>query len=142
RRLSAKQRDLAKALTRHPELAKGADFQSYSPQQRHLIANVAYQALRFHARKTGRKSSVAQKSLALLRIIQRTPPPAQPVKVRQPVPPEDGHDTKEWTLGVGRRGGLNFVDLSFRMAYHALLDPPAGFLKGAGIQGFGIDLRL
>lgn len=141
-RLSRQQRALAKSLMHDPELVKSAQFQAYTPQQRHLIADVAYQALRFRVRKQPRNSVNAQKSLALLRVIQKNPAPAQPVQVKQPVAPENGHDTKAWTLGLGRRNGLNFMDLSFRMTYHDLLDPPAGFLRGAGIQGFGIDLRL
>lgn len=133
--------EMAEALTTNPALATSRRFLSHPPKRRNLIARVAYSALRFHSRHGPRDKAIARAGFELLQVIQNTPaatvPPA-PV----PAPPESGHGTQMLSAGGGARAGLGFVSLGYRLTYHDVLDPAAGFLRGAGIQGLGVYLRL
>lgn len=140
-RLSADERDLAAALRDDPSRARGAVFQAYAPARRHRIAQVAYQALRLRHREGERDPEVAGKSLALLRVIQRNAaPPAEAFS--PPAAPESGHGTQMAHLGAGRQDGHDFLSFGYRLTYHDLFDPLAGFLPGAAIEGLNINLRL
>jgi hypothetical protein len=57
----------------------------------------------------------------------------------QPPLPEEGHDAGRMTAGAGVREDRFFLELSWRPAYHDLLDADEGFTKGAQINF--IDLR-
>jgi hypothetical protein len=46
-----------------------------------------------------------------------------------------------FSLGFGRRDGLNYTDLSFRASYHDLLDRQDGYLRGAGISLAELTVR-
>ncbi|HET7766852.1 MAG TPA: DUF4105 domain-containing protein [Burkholderiales bacterium] len=61
-----------------------------------------------------------------------------------PVPevrPDQGHGTSRLTLGGGRRDGLNFLELRARPVYQDLMDPDAGYVRGAQIEFFDFALR-
>lgn len=54
-----------------------------------------------------------------------------------PVPgiaPQDGHRTGRVDLDLGRRDGRSFWRLGWRSSYHELLDPEAGYTRGAQIE--------
>jgi hypothetical protein len=57
----------------------------------------------------------------------------------QPPLPEEGHDAGRMTAGAGARENRFFLELSWRPAYHDLLDADEGFTKGAQINF--IDVR-
>jgi len=140
-RLDANERALAAALRDDPARVDTPAFKAYPPPRRHLMAQVAYQALRLRNREGARDPGVARKSLALLRVVQRNPaPPPQPVP--EPAPPERGHGTQTVNLGVGRQDGRDFLAFGYRLTYHDLFDPLAGFLPGAAIEGLDVQLRL
>lgn len=139
--LTAEARHLAAALRDDPSLAAGERFQAYPPQQRHRIAQVAYQALRLRHREGERDPDVARKSLALLRVVQRNAaPPFEPLT--PPAAPETGHATQLAHIGAGRQDGRDFLSFGYRLTYHDLFDPLTGFLPGAAIEGLDIDLRI
>lgn len=131
---------LAQSLTRHPQRLDSPAFERLAPRRRHLVAQVAYQAARVRGRKQQRNEKSAGTSLALLRAVQRNPAPA-PEPVAVPAPPEDGHDTHLLSLAGGAIDGAGYGEFGFRMTYHDVLDPPAGYLTGAGIEGFNLKLR-
>jgi hypothetical protein len=68
-----------------------------------------------------------------------SPPPEPAVRDDQ------GHDTFRLSLGGGRTevggSGRNFSQLTFRPAYHDLLDPPEGYRPGAQLQFLRLDAR-
>ncbi|GAB3674452.1 Lnb N-terminal periplasmic domain-containing protein [Salinisphaera aquimarina] len=129
----------ARTLMTDPEQARSAGFQAYAPMRRHLIAQVAYQALRLRHRKGARDASAARNGLALLRVVQRNPAPPSDA-VPEPPAPERGHDTQMASIGAGSQDGAAFAEFGYRLTYHDILDPLSGFLPGAGIEG--LDLRL
>ncbi len=50
-----------------------------------------------------------------------------------PKPPEEGHFSSRFSLGVGVRGDDIFQEVRFRPAYHNLTDPDDGYLEGSHI---------
>ena len=74
-------------------------------------------------------------------LAERARLPVLPVRQPpRPIPPEAGHDTARLDLWVGRRDGQSAWRLGWRPAYHELMDPEAGFQRGAQIQFFSLDL--
>lgn len=55
---------------------------------------------------------------------------------------DQGHDTFRVSLGAGQMGDQEFTRLTFRPAYHDVLDPPAGYRTGAQLQFLRLDARL
>lgn len=137
--LSRDERRRARRLLENPALAQSDDFLAYTPEKRHLMARVAWRALRFNQRKKERSEAAAARSMALLRIMQANA--AQAVTVPEPVSPESGHGSQMISLGGGQLGSQDFGELHYRMTYHDLLDNPPGFLRGAQIEGLDVHLR-
>ncbi|MCK4739249.1 MAG: DUF4105 domain-containing protein, partial [Deltaproteobacteria bacterium] len=62
--------------------------------------------------------------------------------VTPPTDPILGHPVKKFSIGIGAKNNLAFTELKFRPAYHELLDPPEGFIKGSQIKVYSLDLRI
>lgn len=58
-----------------------------------------------------------------------------------PFDPLDGHRTRRVAIGGGSKDGSYFNELKYRPAYHELLDPDDGFIKGSQIEFFDMTLR-
>ncbi len=60
--------------------------------------------------------------------------------------PDKGHASQRAEVGVGhsdnQAGGLNFVSLGWRAAYHDLLDPQAGYRHNSRLEVFDVQARL
>ena len=54
--------------------------------------------------------------------------------VPEPAQPEEGHNSAKLSIGGGARHDRVFTEFSWRPAYHDLLDPEAGYTKGAQIN--------
>jgi len=50
-----------------------------------------------------------------------------------PTPPEDGHLSSRFSLGLGLQGDILFQELRLRPAYHSLTDPDDGYVEGSQI---------
>lgn len=138
--LSAGERSAARRLMADPSRAAQPWFQERDEPRRHLIAKVAYQALRLEHREGPRDADAAGRSFRLLQIVQRNEAPGGVTPPPEPPAPESGHDTEMATVGGGVRDREGFVEFGYRLTYHDVLDPVTGFLRGAGIEG--LDLRL
>ena len=57
------------------------------------------------------------------------------------VRPDQGHESARAALGIGARDGRLFQSLRLRPGYHQLLDPEAGYLRGAEIDFLDLELR-
>ncbi|MCH2556200.1 MAG: DUF4105 domain-containing protein [Alcanivorax sp.] len=139
-RLDDRERALARALADDPSVAERADFQAYAPGRQALMAHTAYRYVRFVNRKARRSEDVAGRSFALLSLMNRLPPVADPAPAER-VPPEQGHGSQMLAAAGGQRGSDDFGEFTYRLTYHDLLDNNRGFLSGAQIQGLGITLR-
>ncbi len=62
-------------------------------------------------------------------------------KIPTPFDPLGGHLTRRLALGTGMKDGSHFQEVKYRPAYHELLDPDDGFVKGSQIEFFDFALR-
>ena len=139
-RLPVEARRLARRLAEDPGLADTDEFRSYPPQTQRLMAQTAYEYLRFMHRKRERDADVARRGLALLRLANSLPAPEAVVPV-EPEAPELGHATKLAALAYGQREGDEFAEVQFRYTYHDWFDNSMGFLRGAQIEALNVRLR-
>lgn len=67
---------------------------------------------------------------------------AQETKVPEPnARPDQGHGSSRVTVGVGRKDGINYQELSARATYHDIMDSDQGYIRGAQIEFFSLGLR-
>lgn len=138
--LSVAQQKLVKQLMQEPARAQSSAFLAYDEAQRHRMALLAYQVLRFQHRKGDRDPEVAARSLALLKVVHANNYQGEYAS-QQPLPPEDGHGTQMLSLGGGQQGSSDFGGLGYRFTYHDLIDRNTGFLRGAQIEGIDLKFR-
>ncbi len=67
-------------------------------------------------------------------------PPA-PEPPRPAVRPDEGHGSLRLSIGGGTTAGHGFQEVRLRFAYHDLMDPEPGFLRGGQIEFLGLGLR-
>lgn len=99
-----------------------------------LVADVAYQFHRdqaVHARVAG---DLQEQNFALLKLINQTAAAPAPPEALRPAAPETGHRTALVAIGGGREESRAFTDLEWRLSYHDLLDPVAGYPDGASLN--------
>jgi len=61
-----------------------------------------------------------------------------------PVPethPDKGHGSSRLALGAGQSKSNNFQELQARATYHDIMDSDNGYIRGAQIESFSINLR-
>lgn len=103
------------------------------------VQDAAYRLLRYNAESEERNSVIAERSYALLRAMNKNPPPA--LDIPRPELAEEGHPSRTWQLGAGTRVNDAFAEYGLRMAYHDLHDNLAGFPLGAQIEIAQLKLR-
>jgi len=149
-RIAARAKSLPPAARRlAPALASGAiapddpALAALPDEERASLLLLAYDLLRLRA-KADTADADRPLSLALLRARQRTgvrgdpTPPAR----RPAVSPDAGHAPARVQAGAGVRDERAFVELRARPAFHDLLDPPGGYLRGAEIDFLDAAVRL
>lgn len=67
-------------------------------------------------------------------------PPA-PEPPRPAVRPDEGHGSLRLSFGAGTTAGHGFQESRLRFAYHDLMDPEPGFIRGGQIEFLGLGLR-
>ncbi len=90
------------------------------------------------------ESSEAQPILRSL-LLRRSQIDVPDTRVTVPTPPVDpsrGHLTSRWVIGAGADAGRGFADLTWRPAYHDLLDSAAGYRNGSGIDFLQTRVRV
>jgi len=106
-----------------------------------LIFELATELLQYrYAKRNIPKEEYLKDFLALLSA-RGTLGTAAEEPVPGPPSPEEGHGSKRLAVGVGIKGDEFFQEISFRPAYHALLDPDPGFLAGSQIEFMDLALR-
>jgi len=55
--------------------------------------------------------------------------------------PDEGHGTARLGFGAGRRAGRGFAELQARAVYQDIMDPDAGYARGAQAEFFNIAAR-
>ncbi|MCE7897261.1 MAG: DUF4105 domain-containing protein [Gammaproteobacteria bacterium PRO8] len=139
--LDAGERQLARRLADDA----GADPQAFAalePARQRLVAEVAYQYLRDRAVHAVPDAALARQNFALLQLLERTAAATAPPAPPRPAAPETGHRTGLAALAAGTEESRAFGDLEWRISYHDLLDPPAGYPAGASLNMARMVLRL
>ncbi len=117
---------------------------SVSPEDKRRILDLATELLQYrYSTKQLDKDSYLQRFLPTLRVRSTLGPDPDPQATtpRQPVPPEEGHLPGRIAPAVGIQGGSFYSALSWRAAYHNILDPDDGYVEGAAIDFFDISGR-
>ena len=144
--LSSNQQLLASALANGYLQPNGQELMALNETDRAAVLDATYDYVRYQSEADGwPRELAAPLSHSLLRERSKlnagySPPPTEPA-----VRDDQGHDTFRLSLGGGRTDaggfGRNFSQLTFRPAYHDLLDPPEGYRPGAQLQFLRLDAR-
>lgn len=112
------------------------------PERANLL-EVGYELLNYKAitRQIDKKKArrIGYRLLAARsRLPYRSRAPQVPVPA---VRPDQGHKPARLSLGYGRADGRWYQEIKLRPAYHDLLDPPGGYVRGAQIKFLDFTLR-
>lgn len=142
-RMSAEQVVLAKAIARGTQPLDAPALAPLSDVERARVLELAYEYLEY-LRLRGETPDAARPAARLrelliarsrLTVAAETPPPTPPVR------PDEGHRSARVSIGVGRENGAGFYQLNLRPVYHDLLDPEAGYNRGAAIEFGNLVVR-
>lgn len=141
--LDADQRDLVLGLALGQIRPDDSALDSLPPARQASILEVAYDYLRFRYRDGAEaRSESARRSLALLRARSKIAAAADAPPVPTPEKrPDEGHGSARLSFGGGAMDGRAFLEARLRPAYHDLLDPQDGFVKGSAIDFADIRMR-
>jgi uncharacterized protein DUF4105 len=142
-RMSPEERALVNPLARGHIPPTDAGLAALGPSSQARVLEVSHDYLNY-LRASGKGPAEAPLELARGLLLERSrisasadDPPVPAPEVR----PDQGHGTSRVGIGGGRRDGLNFVELRARPTYHDLMDPEAGYVRGAQIEFFDIAVR-
>jgi hypothetical protein len=138
--LDPAERRLARCLADDAQ-AESAAFALLPPPRQRLVADVAYQFHRDRAVHAPPTDALARQNFALLHLLNRTAAAGTLPAVPRPALPERGHRTGLVALGGGLEEARAFADAEWRVSYHDLLDPPAGYPAGASLNMARVVLR-
>ncbi|GEM_PF-656265 len=139
--LAHERAEQARALARG-ELAPDDEAIAALPeaeQARLLETAEAYLAQLGHVTDVGDEGRRRRHTLLAARAHVDGPSIAPPPRPEQR--PDEGHGTGRAGLGLGTYGGVGYAELQWRAAYHDLLDPPGGYLRGAQVSFLSIAAR-
>ncbi|MFP4129246.1 MAG: DUF4105 domain-containing protein [Halorhodospira sp.] len=139
--LAAERAEQARALARG-ELAPDDEAVTALPereQARLLEAAEAYLAQLSHVAGIG--DAGRRRRHALLAARAGIDGPSIPPPPRPERRPDEGHGTGRAGIGLGSYAGVGYAELQWRAAYHDLLDPPGGYLRGAQVSFLAIAAR-
>ncbi|MFL6647183.1 MAG: DUF4105 domain-containing protein [Sulfurifustaceae bacterium] len=141
--MSAAQVQLARSIARATAPIDQPPASELPPVERARVLELAYEYLEY-LRLRGETPDAAPTAARLRELLLARsridvaadqPPPVPTVR------PDEGHGSARVGVGVGRENGRNFVDINLRPVYHDLLDPQAGYNRGAAIAFGNVLLR-
>jgi hypothetical protein len=141
--MSREERALVNPLTRGSIPAGDPALAALAPPDRARVLEVSHDYLSY-LRATGKSPVQDSAELARTLLLERSRISTSASDPPVPVPevrPDQGHGTSRVAVGGGRRDGANFVELHARATYHDLMDPNAGYVRGAQIEYFDFAIR-
>jgi Domain of unknown function (DUF4105) len=141
-KLSATEQATAKKLAQGSVQAHDAEIIQLAPTQRAAVLELGmeYQAY-LRAGKVETPQSAAQTRSLLIARSKLDVPNHDPIIPVPSVRPDRGHKTSRMDVGFGVSDGAHFQELVWRPSYHELIDPEAGYNRGAQIQFLRFALR-
>ncbi|MFW5825408.1 MAG: DUF4105 domain-containing protein, partial [Marinobacter sp.] len=134
--LAADERRLAAAIANGYVAVDNREVQALAPSAQARVLDATYDYVRHQAQAEGWPREFAaplSHELLMARSALDDPTPIEPPP--QPgVRDDEGHDTMRAGAATGYTGQRHYSELSLRPAYHDLLDPPAGYRRGAQLQ--------
>lgn len=110
------------------------------PARRALILETAERHVAYEgSRNESTEAAIQQRRTALLSARAALPSTPAITVPRPATAPSEGHRTARLDLLTGRRGDAQVWQFMLRPAYHDLMDPQAGFERGAAIQFFRLE---
>ncbi len=127
------------------QLQNDDDIHAYAlsrPEQAQALeTGYDYLYHRFLAREVNAKEAPPRLRALLTQRAAIAEPDQRPAPLTPAVDPSQGHATRRATLSLGQDEGEPFIGLGFRPAYHDLMDPPAGYRRGAHIDFLQGEVR-
>lgn len=134
-RMSQGDVQLAVALADGRASLDGQEFGTRPEPDRARILDLSFEYLdyqRLSGHRAGEEAGPRLREIMLARArVDGPEPPAVPVPA---VRPDEGHPSARFGVGGGVVDGTGFQELRFRGAYHDVIDPEAGYSRGAQIE--------
>lgn len=138
----AEDHDLIINLSEDFSVSKQDAFTVLPANRQKTIVDMAYQYLSYQQVNKGRDPVVAKRRHQLLLLLNSyLKGAASTAAIAIPVAPERGHGSKRFAFGLGRRLDNSYAELGFKMSFHDLEDNEKGFLRGAQINIFNVQIR-
>ncbi|WP_298449234.1 DUF4105 domain-containing protein [uncultured Marinobacter sp.] len=137
------QQTLAAAIANGYVAPNSDEVLALPPQERAHLLDATYDYVRYQSEADSWPREVAAPlSHSLLRERSKIDGVASLDQPPEPqIRDDQGHDTFRVSLGAGQLDHREFTQLTFRPAYHDVLDPPAGYRSGAQLQFLRLDAR-
>ncbi|TAK99376.1 MAG: DUF4105 domain-containing protein [Aquabacterium sp.] len=120
-----------------------ADLIQHEPSaaRRALMLETAERLTSFEATRRDSTEAATQRERMALLAARAALPAGEPLIVPTPaIDPTQGHNTARTDIMIGQRNGHGLIQIQAKPAYHELLDPEAGYQRGAAIQFFNLTL--
>ncbi|HYR35947.1 MAG TPA: DUF4105 domain-containing protein, partial [Burkholderiales bacterium] len=139
--LSEEERSIAKNLSLG-RAQSGDAVRALPPARAAAVLETGYDYANYRS-ATGRRDVPDPERLTreLLVARSRLDVPSQAPRLDAGIRPDQGHGTSRIALGIGKRDGQAFQELSLRPTYHDVIDDDAGYVRGAQIQFFDTAFR-
>lgn len=112
-----------------------------SPEQKVAVLETAYEYIQYQwESQTIPLSEYRKRSFQLLKE-RRHLPQIKPPEIIPPPSPIEAHDSKRLLLAHGWEEGQSFQEISFRPAYHSLIERPDGLRLGSEINFLNTTFR-
>lgn len=141
--MRADEQAMAEALVAGRLSPNDPSLRELSETQQARVLEFAFEYLEYQ-RLSGKDQNNlrARRPLGLLAArSQLSSTPSAPEPPAPEVRPDESHGSSRFAIGYGQSGKRAFTEITFRPAYHDLLDPDGGYGRGAQIEFLAASLR-
>lgn len=142
--MEGNRQELAQKLAADRAAPESDAVRRLPPREQARVLELAVDEVAYREASKAQPSERAERvTLALLKARNKLEVPDQTPVI--PVPkarPDQGHESARAGFGYGYEEPRHFAQLEFRPAYHDLMDPEEGYIRGAQVQFLNLALRL
>ena len=142
--MSKPERDLSLALAKGEREIEDGELNALPEDRRVRVLELAHEYLRMRlSTGKGTQEVEGKRAFAILSARSKIPASLPPVTVATPaIRPDQGHKSGRVSAGGVIEDGRGSFELQVRPAYHDLLDPEGGYVRGAEIRFFDLTTRI
>ncbi len=134
--------DLSISASKDFKVIKSENFLSLNDKDKVDVLELAYEKLYYdHINKENPKEEHKKLALNLLKERSKIKIKTKEIPYKTPSNPEDSQSTLKFSLGLGLLDSKKFYDISFRPAYHELIDDSVGYDRLTEIKFMEITTR-